>query len=52
MATAIDTLLGNAGLRARLGEAGRRRIARVFSWDGMAEQYGRIFEEVAGERAA
>ncbi|MCC7355365.1 MAG: glycosyltransferase [Anaerolineae bacterium] len=38
LAAAINTLLADAGLRARMGEAGRRRAAREFNLPAMVER--------------
>ena len=46
MARALEQLLGDPALRARLGEAGRRR-SRLFSWAAAAEKTLDLLEEVA-----
>jgi glycosyltransferase involved in cell wall biosynthesis len=40
-------LLGDAGLRCRLGVAGRRRAEEIFSPDGFAASWQRACSEVA-----
>ncbi|HXW03868.1 MAG TPA: glycosyltransferase [Vicinamibacterales bacterium] len=49
---AIGRLAADAGLRARLGAAGRARIARDFTLDGMADAFVRVCEEAASARGA
>lgn len=46
LAAALNTLLGDAALRARLGEAGRRRVRTDFTADLMAERTMRLYDEV------
>jgi glycosyltransferase involved in cell wall biosynthesis len=41
-------LLGDAGLRARVGGAGRRFVASRLDWDVTAAQTERLYEEVLG----
>lgn len=48
VAAAILRLAQDRGLRESLGVAGRDRVARVFSWDEMADRYATVFREVAG----
>ncbi|MEF3274965.1 MAG: glycogen synthase [Chloroflexus sp.] len=38
LATAINRLLANPELREQFGQAGRRRVEQVFSWDAIAQQ--------------
>jgi glycosyltransferase involved in cell wall biosynthesis len=47
MAAGLDTLLRDAALRRRFGDAGRRRVAQVFGWDAMADAYLEVFRDVA-----
>ena len=52
LAAAINRLLADPGLRARLGAAGKRRVAQEFSADLMAERILRLYRDVlrsAGE---
>jgi glycosyltransferase involved in cell wall biosynthesis len=44
LAAALEQLVDDAELRARLGEAGRQRAAERFSWDRAATAYRTIFE--------
>jgi glycosyltransferase involved in cell wall biosynthesis len=43
LAAALEQLVNDAGLRARLGEAGRLRAAERFSWDRAAAAYRALF---------
>jgi glycosyltransferase involved in cell wall biosynthesis len=55
LAEAIRTLLEDAELCRRMGEAGRRRVARRFTWRETARQTVALYEEVLarnGERCA
>jgi glycosyltransferase involved in cell wall biosynthesis len=45
IADAICTLSTNPELRARLGEAGRRRAVREFSWAAIARRYITVYNE-------
>lgn len=48
---ALRRLLGDAGLRARLGEAGRNRVLSDFTIDTMARRALDVYEQVAGREA-
>lgn len=48
LAQALNTLLGNEALRARYGEAGRRRVEQFFTVETMARETYRVYEEVLG----
>ncbi|MCH7812339.1 MAG: glycosyltransferase, partial [Chloroflexi bacterium] len=51
LAQAIERLLDDARLRARLGEAARRRIVEHFTWRETAAQTLALYQEVlAGRR--
>jgi rhamnosyl/mannosyltransferase len=52
LAGALNELLADATLRARLGEGGRRRAARLFGVDAMANETVALYEEImaAGAR--
>jgi glycosyltransferase involved in cell wall biosynthesis len=50
LADALDRLLRDAALRARLGEAGRRDAAARFTWERCAEQTEIAFRAVLAER--
>jgi glycosyltransferase involved in cell wall biosynthesis len=43
LAAALEQLVNDAELRARLGEAGRLRAAERFSWDRAAAAYRALF---------
>jgi glycosyltransferase involved in cell wall biosynthesis len=51
LATALARLAGDAGLRQRLGAAGRRR-ASAQTWDAAARQLWELYAAVAGRSAA
>lgn len=50
MASVLDRLIGDAGLRRDLSEKARRRAAR-FTWEAAAEQTLAVIREVAGGAA-
>jgi len=47
---ALERLIGDAPLRRRLGDAGRRLVKEEFSWARIAGQYDRLFREIVGEQ--
>jgi phosphatidylinositol alpha-1,6-mannosyltransferase len=47
---ALDTLLRDADLRARMGEAGRRSVEEYFNWPRAAHAVWQILEQVAARR--
>ena len=50
---ALERLIGDAGLRRRLGAAARGTIEAGFDWARIAEDYERVFSSVlAGAPAA
>jgi glycosyltransferase involved in cell wall biosynthesis len=49
LTVALDKLLGDAGLRTRLGEAGRARVAERYSWRAIGEQTAAVYRSVLGE---
>jgi glycosyltransferase involved in cell wall biosynthesis len=49
LATAIEKLLGDAQLRQQMGSNGRRLVAEKFTWDKVADQMIKMYEEVLGE---
>jgi glycosyltransferase involved in cell wall biosynthesis len=51
-AEAADLLAGDAQLRRRLGEAGRRYVLAECSWDVGCERIVRAVTELTGERPA
>ena len=50
LAAAIGSLLEDAELRRRMGEAGRERALRLFDWDRTAEQLEELYRRI-GVRA-
>jgi glycosyltransferase involved in cell wall biosynthesis len=52
MAAALERLLAEPARCRVFGEMARRRMARVFTWDGMADGYADVFRAVAGQGAA
>jgi len=50
LAEAIRTLLGDADLRRRLGEAGRRSILERFNWPKNALEVVQVYESVMERR--
>jgi len=50
MRRALQTLIDNPGLRARMGEASRLRAARMFSWKDVIRRYEDLWQEL-GELA-
>jgi glycosyltransferase involved in cell wall biosynthesis len=51
LAAAIESLVDDAGLRAELGAAGRRRAVECFTWDRAGEAYRSIFAGRGAGRA-
>jgi glycosyltransferase involved in cell wall biosynthesis len=47
--SALEYILPNAGLRQRMGEAGRARVEAQFSWVSAARQYLRLMESTRGK---
>ena len=46
IARALDTLLGDGELRARLGRAARSRMVEKFRWERAARELVQVYEEV------
>ena len=46
MAAAVNRLAGDAGLRARMGAAGRRRVQETFTWDAIADQTAKLYRSL------
>jgi glycosyltransferase involved in cell wall biosynthesis len=46
LADALARVLGDAGLRRRMGEAGRRRVRERFSLAGMVERTAAVYDEL------
>lgn len=55
-AQAIGRILADPAYRYQLGRAGRDRVEEMFSWDGVASQLGKLYQQVlkvpAVERSA
>jgi glycosyltransferase involved in cell wall biosynthesis len=49
LSEALRRLAGDGELRARLGEAGRRRVAEEYNWTRKGEIFDRMYRELAGE---
>lgn len=49
VAESILALLQDSALAQRMGQAGRARVLREFTWDHMARNARRLFAEVAGQ---
>lgn len=49
-ADALDRLLGDASLRARLVAGAQAHVKRTFTWDAMVEGNLRVYDEVCGRR--
>ncbi|OGS49738.1 MAG: hypothetical protein A3K65_05250 [Euryarchaeota archaeon RBG_16_68_12] len=45
LARAMAAVLGDPGLRHRLGDAGRSLVRERFTWDAVAARYSRLYEE-------
>jgi glycosyltransferase involved in cell wall biosynthesis len=52
LAAALETLLGDAPLRQRLGEAGQRHVTQMYDVDASATQLSSLFAELKGERSS
>ena len=48
LASKINVLMKDAGLRQRFGEAGRKRAVEKFSWAAIAHQTKQLYEELIG----
>ena len=49
-AAAFGRLVGSPELRARMGEAGRRRVAELFDWSVVFRRYVSLWDELAERR--
>jgi glycosyltransferase involved in cell wall biosynthesis len=49
VAESILALLQDSALAQRMGQAGRARVLREFTWDHMARNARHLFAEVAGQ---
>lgn len=45
-AESIDRILADPDWRDQLGQAGRDRVEEMFSWDGVASQLGKLYQQV------
>jgi glycosyltransferase involved in cell wall biosynthesis len=52
LANAIDRLLSDADLRARMGRAGRTRACERFDWDRSAAQFESVYRQIVSLNAA
>jgi glycosyltransferase involved in cell wall biosynthesis len=50
-AHALAELMEDAGARRRLGEEGRRRVTQSYGVREMADQHGRLYEELLAQRS-
>ena len=50
--SALERLLGDAGLRARLGAAAREHVGRLCSWRRVTDETLAVYREAAGEHAS
>ncbi|HEY9693834.1 MAG TPA: glycosyltransferase family 1 protein [Oculatellaceae cyanobacterium] len=48
-AEAIDRILSNPEWRNELGDNARKRVEEMFSWDGVASQLGKLYEELMAQ---
>jgi glycosyltransferase involved in cell wall biosynthesis len=48
LAVAINRLLANPTLRYQFGQAGRRRVEQMFSWDAIARQTIDLYRSIIG----
>ena len=48
LASKINVLMKDSGLRQRFGEAGRKRAVEKFSWAAIAHQTKQLYEELIG----
>lgn len=46
LAAAINRVATDADLAARMGRAGRKRVEDIYSWRSVAEQVGKLYEEL------
>jgi starch synthase len=46
LARALDSLIGDPGTAARMGEAGRERAVGEFGWDAVARRTARLYGEI------
>jgi glycosyltransferase involved in cell wall biosynthesis len=51
LGAALDRLIGDPALRARLGARARRHFERAFTWTTVAATHERLYRQVLAERA-
>jgi starch synthase len=51
LAAAIDRLLADEPLRIRMGEKGRERVLEHFSWQTIAGQTLRLYEDLLSDKS-
>lgn len=51
-ASALDTVLGDPALRARMGAAGRHRALQHFAWPVVVDRLEELYERLGGQRTA
>ena len=52
LAAAVGALLDDPGRAARYGSAGRARVEREFTWDGMVDGWHDLLTDAVARRAA
>lgn len=50
LATAMDTLLRDPGLRQRLGSSGHQLVRERFTWDAVSARYREVYEAARADR--
>ena len=50
LAAAVNRLLADPALRARMGEAGRQRVEAHFTWSAIARRTADLYEQLAAAR--
>jgi glycosyltransferase involved in cell wall biosynthesis len=50
LAQAIETLIGDRDLRNRMGSSARERVLTNFTWDKLARDTEKIYEDVLAEK--
>jgi starch synthase len=48
LASALNSLLGNAGRASEMGRSGRARAVTEFSWSAVGAQTAALYEKVTG----
>jgi glycosyltransferase involved in cell wall biosynthesis len=52
LAEALDALVGDPGMRADFGKAGRRRVESRYAWSHIAQATAGVYLDVARQRAS